>query len=47
LKSGSQNVTGDNGKPEALAVDLLDDNAPTSPGKPYMIKLAVAAEAEG
>lgn len=47
LKFGFHNVTAEDGKPEALAVDLLDDNAPLSPGKPYILRLAAAAEAEG
>jgi len=32
------------GKPEALAVDLLDDNNPLNPGRPYLMRLAAAAE---
>lgn len=44
---GFHNVTGANGNPKALAIDLLDDNAPLKPGKPYILKLAAAAEAEG
>jgi hypothetical protein len=47
LKFGFHNVTSATGKPEALAVDLLDDNAPMAPGKPYILKLAAAAAAEG
>jgi hypothetical protein len=47
LKYGFHNVTAANGAPEALAVDLLDDNAPLNPGKPYMLKLAAAAAAAG
>ena len=47
LKFGFHNVTSADGTPEALAVDLLDDNAPLSPGKPYILKLASAAEEEG
>jgi hypothetical protein len=47
LKYGFHNVTSLNGQPEALAVDLLDDNAPLNPGKPYILRLAAAAEAEG
>lgn len=47
LLFGFHNVTGAGGKPEALAVDLLDDNAPLNPGKPYILKLAAAAQAEG
>jgi hypothetical protein len=47
LKYGFHNVTDKNGAPEALAVDLLDDNAPLNPAKTYMLKLAAAAEAAG
>ncbi|WIV97480.1 M15 family metallopeptidase domain-containing protein [Kinneretia aquatilis] len=47
LRFGFHNVTGKNGKKEALAVDLLDDDAPLSPGKPYILRLAAAAESEG
>ena len=43
LKFGFHNVTGANGRPEALAVDLLDDDAPVNPGKPYLLRLAAAA----
>jgi len=32
LKFGIHNVTGVNGFKEALAIDLLDDNAPLNPG---------------
>jgi len=42
---GFHNVTGPTGDPEALAVDLLDDDAPLSPGKSYLLRLAAAAEA--
>ena len=47
LKFGFHNVTSANGTPEALAVDLLDDNAPLNAGKPFMLRLAAAAAAEG
>jgi len=47
LKFGFHNVTGADGRPEALAVDLLDDNAPLNPARPYILQLAAAAEAEG
>lgn len=47
LKFGFHNVTAANGKPEALAVDLLDDDAPLSPGKNYLLHLAAAAQAAG
>jgi hypothetical protein len=44
---GFHNVTGPNDTPESLAVDLLDDDNPLSPGKPYLLQLAAAAEKEG
>lgn len=47
LLFGFHNATSIDGKPEALAVDLLDDDAPLSVGKSYILKLAFAAEAEG
>mgnify|MGYP000863865664 CR=1 FL=1 len=47
LKYGFHNVTGPNGKKEALAVDLLDDDAPLKPGTPYILRLAAAAERHG
>lgn len=47
LLFGFHNVTGMNGEKESLAVDLLDDDAPLSPGTPYILRLAAAARAEG
>lgn len=47
LRYGFHNVTGDDGRPEALAVDLLDDDAALNPGKPYLLRLAAAAEHAG
>lgn len=47
LRYGFHNVTGPDGRPEALAVDMLDDDAPLSPGKPFLLRLAAAAEAAG
>lgn len=47
LRFGFHNVTGFGGKKEALAVDLLDDDAPLNPRKTYILKLAAAAEAQG
>ncbi len=46
LLFGFHNVTGVNGKPEGLAVDLLDDDAPLAAGTVYTLKLAAAAQAE-
>ncbi|MDG4595765.1 MAG: hypothetical protein P9F75_08730 [Candidatus Contendobacter sp.] len=47
LLFGFHNVTASNGTPEALAVDLLDDDSPLSPSKNYLLQLAAAAEAAG
>lgn len=47
LKYGFHNVTGPSGAKEALAADVLDDNAPTAPRTKYLLQLAAAAEAEG
>ena len=38
VKFGFHNVTGEDGKPEALAVDLLDDDNPLNPGREYEIR---------
>lgn len=46
-KFGFHNITGASGKPESLAVDLLDDDRPLSPTRKYMILLAGAARAHG
>src|SRR5215213_8106713 len=37
VKFGFHNVTGANGKPESLAVDLLDDDHPLNPSRKYII----------
>ena len=47
LKFGFHNVTGNNGKKESLAVDMLDDDHPTNIGSEYLLHLAAAAEAQG
>lgn len=47
LKFGFHNVTASNGTPEALAVDLLDDDHPVASTKNYLLQLASAAEAAG
>lgn len=47
VKFGFHNVTGKNGKPESLAVDLLDDNNPLNPPRKYLIRLAAVAQARG
>ena len=44
VKFGFHNVTGKNGAPESLAVDLLDDNHPLSPPRRYVITLANIAQ---
>jgi hypothetical protein len=40
-------VTAADGTPEALAVDMLDDDAPLNPSKKYLLMLAHAAEKAG
>jgi len=47
LLFGFHNVTAENGKPEALAVDLLGDDSPLSPSKSYLLQLAAASEKAG
>lgn len=47
LLYGFHNVTGQDGSPEALAVDLLDDDSPLNPGKSYLLQLAAASEKAG
>jgi len=47
LQWGFHNATGAGGRPEALAVDVLDDDAALNPGKPYLLRLAAAAENAG
>ncbi len=47
LKFGFHNVTGDGGRPESLAVDLLDDDSPVSMTTAYFLRVAVAAEKNG
>jgi hypothetical protein len=47
VKFGFHNVTGANGKPEALAVDLLDDDNPLAPKREYEIRLAATAQKNG
>jgi hypothetical protein len=43
LKFGYHNATGPGGEKEALAVDLLDDDAPIRPTRRYLLALAIAA----
>lgn len=47
LKFGFHNISGADGQPQALAVDMLDEDAPLNPGKPYLLRLAAAAESAG
>jgi hypothetical protein len=47
LKFGFHNVTGLDGRPEALAVDILDDDAPFSSGNEFLIALANEASRVG
>jgi hypothetical protein len=47
LKYSFHNVTGTQGKKEALAVDLLDDDAATMPSAKYLLMVATAARENG
>lgn len=47
LLFGSHNVTAQNGIPQSLTVDLLDDDSPLDAGKSYRLQLAAAAERAG
>lgn len=47
VRFGFHNVTSASGKPESLAVDLLDDDHPLNPPRKYIILLAEAAQAHG
>lgn len=47
VEFGFHNVTAPDGTKEALAVDLIDDDAPLKPSKNYILHLAAAAEAQG
>jgi hypothetical protein len=45
LKFGFHNFKTADGRPDSLAVDLLDDDHPAAEGAPYLLQLAAAAEA--
>src|SRR5690349_3402199 len=47
VKFGFHNVTGKNGKPESLAVDLIDDDHPLTSPRKYVISLANVAQKNG
>lgn len=47
VQYGFHNVTGPTGAKEALAVDVLDDDAPLAPGRVYLLALAIAADTVG
>jgi len=47
VKFGFHNITGEHGEKEALAVDLLDDDAPLSPSTKYLLMVAKAAREQG
>ena len=47
VKFGFHNVTDVHGKPEALAVDMLDDDNPKDPSRRYLITLSSVAQANG
>jgi hypothetical protein len=46
VRFGFHNVVGPGGVPQALACDVLDDDAPLAPRRRYLLALAVAARAE-
>lgn len=46
VKFGFHNVTGPQMEPEALAVDILDDDVPLNPSHRYLLMLAAAAQAQ-
>lgn len=47
LKFGFHNITADDGTPEALAVDLLDDDFPLASRKAYLLNLVQVSEKNG
>ena len=47
LKFGFHNVTGADGTPQSLAVDMLDDDHPVTPTTRYLLQLAKVARARG
>jgi hypothetical protein len=47
VKFGFHNVTGAGERPEALAVDLIDDDKPLASGRRYVITLANIAQKHG
>jgi hypothetical protein len=47
LRYGFHNVTAKDGTPEALAVDMLDDDHPLAATKVYLLHLAASAEKAG
>lgn len=47
LQFGFHNVTGPHGEKQALAVDLLDDDAPLAPSTRYLLMVARAARNHG
>ncbi len=47
LLFGFHNVTSATGQPESMAVDMLDDDSPLAPRKPYLLQLAAAAQNAG
>lgn len=47
LRWGFHCATSPTGRPEAMAVDLLDDDAPLAPSTPYLLTLAHVAQTAG
>lgn len=47
LRWGYHNATTPDGQPDALAADVLDDDAPLAPSRRYLLRLAIAADRYG
>ena len=47
VRWGFHNATSAEGRPEALAADVLDDEAPLAPSRRYLLALAIAADGHG
>lgn len=47
LRFGFHNVTSIDGKPQALAADVLDNDAPLNPSSAYLLQLAAVTQQHG
>jgi hypothetical protein len=47
VRWGMHNATTENGKPDSLAVDILDDDHPNKEGTRFLLMLAASAKAHG